>query len=163
MGAGFAAYSSRRTVRLACDCQPWLYPPPVRDPPDRLYVAGSPAGFSSRELTMSKRNHLLLVTHAAAVAVMMYSNAAAGAAECLAEPNSTPAEGERWAYRTDRQTNKKCWHLRREAETTGSAAPQQQKAAVESTTQSKAPSLTDSQKDELFMEFLKWRNRRAMQ
>jgi hypothetical protein len=82
----------------------------------------------------------------------------------LAQPNQTPAEGERWYYRTNRQTNQKCWYLRApDVETTGAtAAPQGTQAGVEVLAQSKASPLTTSQQQELFKEFLQWKIRNGM-
>lgn len=113
---------------------------------------------------MSKPSRLLMVAHAGAIAVMMSFSGAAGAVECLAQPNQTPAEGERWYYRTNRQTNQKCWYLRApDVETTGAtAAPQGTQAGVEVFAQSKASPLTASQQQELFKEFLQWRIRNGM-
>lgn len=110
---------------------------------------------------MSKRGHVLLVTHAGMVAVMMLSGAA-NAVECLAQPNRTPTEGEHWYFRTNHQTDQKCWYLRpRDVETTGStAATRQAPAPVGSEAPSKDSQLTVSQERELFNEFLQWRARR---
>ena len=54
---------------------------------------------------MTTRGRFLLFTLAGAVALMIFLNDAAGAADCLAAPNRTPAEGERRYYRTNRETN----------------------------------------------------------
>jgi hypothetical protein len=110
---------------------------------------------------MSKCGHVLLVTHAAAVAVIL-AGAAADAAECLAQPNRAPSDGEHWYYRTNRATDQKCWYLRaRDAETTGSTAgPPSTRADAASEPPSKDSQLSVGEQRELFMEFLDWRARR---
>jgi|SRR5215472_17494203 len=45
---------------------------------------------------------------------------AAGAADCLTEPDSSTPQNGHWYYRIDRATQRKCWHLR-----AGNEPPQQ--------------------------------------
>ena len=110
---------------------------------------------------MTTRGRFLLFTLAGAVALMIFLNDAAGAADCLAAPNRTPAEGERWYYRTNRETNQKCWHLDARAAMGALPALQESKAEVEFSAQPKPLSTREQQ--ELFRDFLKWKKSRAMQ
>ncbi len=87
-------------------------------------------------------------TRAGAVAAIILLNGSAAATGCLSAPNQTPAEGEHWSYRTNRETNQKCWYLRGRDVATG-AKPTLQGA------QAKA--------EELFSAFLRWKNGRDKQ
>ena len=101
---------------------------------------------------------LLLFAHAAPVALMILLNSTAAAADCLSAPNQKPAEGEHWYYRTNRETNAKCWYLHgRDAATTG-AKPTLQgpQADTDASAQSQAKPLSTSEKQELFRAFLRW-------
>jgi hypothetical protein len=110
---------------------------------------------------MTTRGRFLLFTLAGAVALMIFLNDAAGASDCLAAPNRTPAEGERWYYRTNRETNQKCWYLGARAPMGASPAQQGSKAEVEFSAQPKPLSTREQQ--ELFRDFLKWKKSHAMQ
>jgi hypothetical protein len=131
---------------------------PVFDPTDRFSVSK----LAFWEFTMTTRGRFLLFTLAgAAAALMIFLNDAAGASDCLAAPNRTPAEGERWYYRTNRETSQKCWYLGARAPMGALPARQGSKADVESSAQSKPLSTREQQ--ELFRDFLRWKQSRAMQ
>jgi hypothetical protein len=110
-------------------------------------------------------NRFLLFTLAGAVALMIFLDDAAGASDCLAAPNQKPAEGEHWYYRTNRETNQKCWFLRARgmAAMGASSTPQRSKADVEFSAQSKSKPLSTREQQQLFRDFLRWKERRAMQ
>jgi hypothetical protein len=131
---------------------------PVFDPTDCFSVSK----LAFWEFTMTTRGRFLLFTLAgAAAALMIFLNDAAGASDCLAAPNRTPAEGERWYYRTNRETSQKCWYLGARAPMGALPARQGSKADVESSAQSKPLSTREQQ--ELFRDFLRWKQSRAMQ
>jgi hypothetical protein len=98
-----------------------------------------------------------------ALLIALNSNAAANAAaDCLTAPNQAPSDGRHWYFRTDRDTNKKCWYLRDgEAATTGSIAtqprPQPDTIAAD---QPIATPLSKGQQEALFAEFLRWQKQR---
>jgi hypothetical protein len=54
----------------------------------------------------------------------------ARADDCLTAPNSPAAKGRRWFYRTDRETQRKCWYLRAAGETTQRTAAQSPSAVA---------------------------------
>jgi len=112
---------------------------------------------------MTTRGRFLLFTHAGAVALMIFLNDAAGASDCLAAPNRTPAEGEHWYYRTNRETNQKCWYLGARAAMGAPPARQGSKADVEFSARSKTKPLAISEQEALFRDFLRWKKRREMQ
>ncbi len=94
--------------------------------------------------------------------------APAAAADCLAAPNRAPEQGQHWYFRTDRETNQKCWYLReRDSATTGAVAGQSREAAQPSATQpSTAPPAEASPPDAraqkaLFHDFLRWYKERG--
>jgi hypothetical protein len=130
---------------------------PLLDPTDRFGVSK----LAFWEFTMTTRGRFLLFTLAGALALMIFLNDAAGASDCLAAPNRTPAEGERWYYRTNRETNQKCWYLGARAPMGALPARQGSKADVESLAQSKPLSTREQQ--ELFRDFLRWKKSHAMQ
>ena len=107
---------------------------------------------------MTTRGRFLLFTLAGAVALMIFLSDVAGASDCFAAPDRTPAEGERWYYRTNRETNQKCWHL-------GARAPmgpaRQGSKEVEFSAQPKPLSTREQQ--ELLREFQRWKKSHAMQ
>jgi len=113
---------------------------------------------------MTERGRFLLFTHVGAVALMIFLTDAAPAADCLAAPNRTPAEGERWFYRTNRETNQKCWYVGARA-TTGTLPPQQgsnANAELRAGSGSSKP-LSTREQQELFKDFLKWKKSHAVQ
>jgi hypothetical protein len=113
---------------------------------------------------MTARGRFLLFTHAGAVALMMiFITDAAGASDCLAAPNRTPAEGEHWYYRTNSETNQKCWYLGARAAMGALPARQGSKADAEFSAQSKSTPLSTREQQELFRDFLRWKKSRAMQ
>jgi hypothetical protein len=94
---------------------------------------------------MTARGRFLLFTHAGAVALMMiFITDAAGASDCLAAPNRTPAEGEHWYYRTNSETNQKCWYLGARAAMGALPARQGSKADAEFSAQSRSTPLSRS-------------------
>lgn len=92
----------------------------------------------------------------------------ADAADCLSEPNSAAPENSHWYYRTDRETQRKCWYLRASGEPTqpepmktAQAAPA---ASGYSLTSFKAfmaqrgnGRLSDADIKSLYAQFLEWR------
>jgi hypothetical protein len=131
---------------------------PVFDPTDRFSVSK----LAFWEFTMTTRGRFLLFTLAgAAAALMIFLNDAAGASDCLAAPNRTPAEGERWYYRTNRETSQKCWYLGARAPMGALPARQGSKAEVEVSAQPKP--LSNHEQQELFRDFLRWKKSHAMQ
>ncbi len=114
---------------------------------------------------MSTRRLVLTFIHAGAVALMVVLSGGAYAADCLVAPNQTPAEGEHWYYRTERETNQKCWHLRTgDVATTGAMpTPEGTQADVEISAQAKAKPLSTSEQKALFSDFLRWKKRRETQ
>lgn len=103
-------------------------------------------------------------TLAGAVAAMILLNGSAAATDCLAAPDQTPAEGEHWYYRTNRETNHKCWYLRgRDAATGATPTLQGTQANADASAQSKAKPLSISEKQRLFSAFLRWKKGRDMQ
>ena len=112
---------------------------------------------------MIAHGRFLLFTHASAVSLMIFLTDAASASDCLAAPNRTPAEGERWYYRTNRETNQKCWNLGARAATGASPAQQGSKAHAEFSAESESKPLSTREQQELFRDFLKWKKSRAMQ
>jgi hypothetical protein len=131
---------------------------PVFDPTDCFSVSK----LAFWEFTMTTRGRFLLFTLAgAAAALMIFLNDAAGASDCLAAPNRTPAEGERWYYRTNRETSQKCWYLGARAPMGALPARQGSKAEVEVSAQPKP--LSNHEQQELFRDFLRWKKSHAMQ
>lgn len=95
----------------------------------------------------------------------------AAAADCLSEPNSTAPENSHWYYRTDRTTQRKCWHLRgadkpaqQEVLRTAQAAPA---ANAHSFADFKSfiaqrgnANMSDADAKKLYAQFLEWRRQR---
>jgi hypothetical protein len=148
-----AAYSHHRFASLKRFCT--FFPYLIRS------TASAVSKLAFWEFAMTTRGRFLLFSLAGAVALMIFLNDAAGAADCLAAPNRTPAEGERWYYRTNRETNQKCWHLGARAPMGALPALQGSRAEVEFSAQPKPLSTREQQ--ELFRDFLRWKKSNAMQ
>jgi hypothetical protein len=59
-----------------------------------------------------------------AMAIMLGSNRAARADDCLAAPSRPPAPGGHWYYHLDHATDRKCWYLVEPRAPTAEAEPQ---------------------------------------
>jgi hypothetical protein len=123
-------------------------------------------------------------------ALCLGANNAPAAGDCITESNLVPPKGSRWDYDIDRATNRKCWHIvplstaraapptQRTSARSGSGQTRRSKhqvreseqaavtqlATVRSTagqtSQSGKPSLSESDQAALFLEFLRWKERR---
>jgi hypothetical protein len=83
-------------------------------------------------------------------------------AECLVAPRGAAPQGQHWFFRTDKATQQKCWYLRaRDAETTG--ATQTQGAAPPALAEPPGgpATLSSSEQQQLFQEFLRWQKQRG--
>jgi hypothetical protein len=113
---------------------------------------------------MTERGRFLLLAHAGAVALTIFLTDAAPAADCLAAPNRTPAEGESWHYRTNRETNEKCWYLGARAATAVLPAARGSNANAELAAESgSSKPLSTREQQQLFRDFLKWKKSHATQ
>jgi hypothetical protein len=113
---------------------------------------------------MTERGRFLLFSHVAAVALVIFLTDAAPAADCLAAPNRTPAAGERWSYRTNRETNQKCWYLGARAATGALPAAQGSNANAQLAPESgSSKPLSAREQEQLFRDFLKWKKSHAVQ
>lgn len=95
---------------------------------------------------------------------------AAPAAECLAAPNRKADEGQHWYFRTDRETNQKCWYLREhDSGTTGSVEGSAPSAEQRAAQQPSAPldrsadamPMNEQSQKALFRDFLRWYRERG--
>lgn len=113
---------------------------------------------------MTERGRFLVFTHAGAVALMLFLTEAAPASDCLAAPNRTPAVGESWHYRTNRETNQKCWYVGARAATGALPAAQGSNANAELAAESgSSKPLSTREQQQLFRDFLKWKKSQATQ
>jgi hypothetical protein len=154
--AEFAAHSGRISVRLTCE--PLGAAGSISVP---RIVAGSRGGEG--EPTMQRCSPALFALPVGTLALMLALTPTARA-ECLVAPRDAAPAGQHWFYRTDQATKQKCWYLReRDVETTG-AMHAQQSARSDGTSADQSgapPSLSKSDQDALFQDFLRWRKQRG--
>lgn len=123
---------------------------------------------------MQRRSLVLPAICASVFALVLATDctaAAPGAADCLAAPNRAPEEGQHWYFRTDRETNQKCWYLRdRDVATTGAVAGQSGATAQPSPPSDTQPSAAQPAETSppsaraekaLFRDFLRWYKERG--
>jgi len=84
----------------------------------------------------------------ATLAVALPGPRASAATDCLAAPSAEAPEGSHWFYRTDRETQRKCWYLTQNGRKVATAQRVRARAAVTTATvgdgQSAAPAAAAS-------------------
>jgi hypothetical protein len=76
------------------------------------------AAFALPETTMARRatTFFLAIFASVIMSSMTMSYGAPAADTCRSAPKDNSPEGSHWYYRTDRNTNRKCWYLREESD-----------------------------------------------
>lgn len=82
---------------------------------------------------------LAVVTGVVGGVLLMTTQHAAAAAECLTEPRQDVSRGQHWYYHIDHTTNRKCWYQRAEGESASNVTPSDKAAAPKPVSQKSEP------------------------
>ena len=81
---------------------------------------------------------------------------------CLSAPPSSAPQNSHWYYRTNRTTQRKCWHLGNSGQSLlPSVVKTARDAATSSPSQSGHANVSDKETTKLYAEFLEWEGRQA--
>jgi hypothetical protein len=119
---------------------------------------------------------LLCISLVSASMIGLGVSYASAADDCITESKLAPPKGSRWAYHTDRATNRKCWFLMKV--TIAPVVSQTRRALPQFTVARVSPEqretsnagqtgyrgkrkLSESEQETLFLEFLRWKEQRS--
>jgi hypothetical protein len=82
--------------------------------------------------------------------------------DCLSAPTSSAPQNGHWYYRTNRTTQRKCWHLGTDDHSSPpNGAQTAQDGAASNPSQSSRANVSDKESEKLYAEFLEWRDHQA--
>jgi hypothetical protein len=110
---------------------------------------------------MQTRRLVVSAVRAAVFLLAVMPHGTAATADCLATPDRAPQDGQHWYFRTDRQTNQKCWYLREHDVTTTGSVAGGPRVAPDAVQRPEMSASTESAQKALFRDFLRWYKERG--